>query len=244
MGLFWFCFFCASCLNRETLVQGFSLSSSTTSSSSIKQASISRETSLNTVTALSATNDGNGTNEVPSTTNVLVVGGSGRVGGSTVRWLKEYSSRDPDMDLQISVGGRSKKSFDVARKNDVIPDGNIKFVPIDWAEWDDDKIEDAILGCDCGLVVHTAGPFQGRTDPTLLRCCVKHNIPYVDVCDEFELAAKAKELFDETARDKGVTAVVASGIWPGKSSRTMVIYIILLGKSKELKEEHSGISAL
>jgi len=69
------------------------------------------------------------------------------------------------------------------------------------------------------MVVHTAGPFQRRTDPTLMRCCVKHKIPYVDVCDEFELAAKAKELFDQSAKTQGVTAVVASGIWPGVSAR-------------------------
>ncbi len=211
-GLFWVCFFLLSVLLGRELVEGFSTSLSTTTSHSIK--GTGHGSLLNTV--LSATNDD--TKEPPATTNVLVVGGSGRVGGSTVRWLKEYSSRDPNMDLKISVGGRSKKSFDKAKQNGVIPDGNINFVPLDWAEWDDSKIEEAILGCDCGLVVHTAGPFQGRTDPTLLRCCVKHKIPYVDVCDEFELAAKAKELFDDTAKEDGVTAVVASGIWPGVSA--------------------------
>lgn len=196
------------------VVEGFSLSSSTASSIQ----NIYRSSLCTSFTSLAATIDDIDTKEPPITNNVLVVGGSGRVGGSTVRWLKEYSSRDPNMDLQISVGGRSKNSFENAKKNGVVPDGNIQFVPLDWAEWDDGKIEEAILGCDCGLVVHTAGPFQGRTDPTLLRCCVKNKIPYVDVCDEFELAAKAKELFDQTARDEGVTAVVASGIWPGVSA--------------------------
>lgn len=229
MGLFWFCFFGASLLiqsDPEFAVEGFALSSLIKSSlpnePSMCQLISTRfnfhHESSGVATALSATNDDNVANEPPTTTNVLVVGGSGRVGGSTVRWLKKYSSRDPNIDLQIKVGGRSKDSFDTAKRKGVIPDGSIEFVPLDWAEWDDNKIEKAILGCDCGLVVHTAGPFQGRTDPTLLRCCVKHKIPYVDVCDEFELAAKAKELFDQNAKDGGVTAVVASGIWPGVSA--------------------------
>jgi len=60
--------------------------------------------------------------------------------------LKKYSSRDPDIDLQIKVGGRSKKSFDTAKRKGVIPDGNIEFVPLDWAEWDDIKIEKSYSG--------------------------------------------------------------------------------------------------
>ena len=123
------------------------MSSSTTSSFQ----NIYRKSLSSYPTSLPATSDGNDTKEPPTTTNVLVVGGSGRVGGSTVRWLKEYSSRDPKMDLQISVGGRSKNSFETAKKNGVIPDGSIQFVPLDWAEWDDEKIEKAILGCDCGM---------------------------------------------------------------------------------------------
>ncbi|VEU37321.1 unnamed protein product [Pseudo-nitzschia multistriata] len=169
-------------------------------------------------------------NPKQTTTNVLVVGGSGRVGGSTVRWLKEFSSRDPSMDLRIKVGGRSRRSFEKAKQTGVIPpadpdcvNGNcsnqeIGFVHLDWAGWTDQVIEEAILGCNCGLVVHTAGPFQGRTDPTLLRCCAKHGIPYVDVCDEFELAQTAKEGSGEAATTNGVAAVVASGIWPGVSA--------------------------
>ena len=189
------------------------------------------------ITVFSNLNDENDTKESTTKTNVLVVGGSGRVGGSTVRWLKKYSSRDPEIDLQIKVGGRSRDSFDSAKRNGVVPDGDIQFVPLDWAEWDDDKIEEAILGCNCGLVVHTAGPFQGRTDPTLLRCCIKHKIPYVDVCDEFELAAKAKELFDQNAKDEGVTAVVASGIWPGVSA------LMAANAVEKLETEHPNQKA-
>ena len=218
--------------NQNVLVNGFTLSLSPSSSHDtaalVRSGSIrtigheSSSSTSNTATALSASTDNDTTPPPPPTTNVLVVGGSGRVGGSTVRWLKEYSSRDPTIDLKIKVGGRSKNSFEIAKRKGVIPNDtgkdNIEFIALDWAEWNDDQIEKAILGCNCGLVVHTAGPFQGRTDPTLLRCCVKHSIPYVDVCDEYELAAKSKELFDSQAKEAGVTAVVSSGIWPGVSA--------------------------
>jgi hypothetical protein len=50
--------------------------------------------------------------------NVLVVGGSGRVGGSTVRWLERLSERrqrgfggdNMMMPIVISVGGRKRES--------------------------------------------------------------------------------------------------------------------------------------
>mmetsp|Transcript_101599 Transcript_101599/g.206382 ORF Transcript_101599/g.206382 Transcript_101599/m.206382 type:complete len:456 (-) Transcript_101599:117-1484(-) len=230
--LFAFSVMCASYLVHS--VGGFAFSLSRTES-------LIQRTRAAEDTTLSAENEAI-EKEPPTTTNVLVVGGSGRVGGSTVRWLEKYSSRDPTIDLKIKVGGRSKNSFDVAKRNGVIPtstvtDYNIDFVPLDWAEWSDEKIEAAILGCDCGLVVHTAGPFQGRTDPTLLRCCVKHKIPYVDVCDEFELAATAKELFDESAKDADVAAVVASGIWPGMSA------LMAANAVEKLEEKNPGQKA-
>ncbi|KOO33137.1 saccharopine dehydrogenase-like protein [Chrysochromulina tobinii] len=44
--------------------------------------------------------------------SVLVVGGSGRVGGSTVRWLDRLSSASGGAPLQIAIGGRSQQSFE------------------------------------------------------------------------------------------------------------------------------------
>ena len=149
-----------------------------------------------------------------SSLNVLVVGGSGRVGGSTVRWLEEYGSRDPTLDLKVKVGCRTKKSFDQAQREGVIP-SHVPYVQIDWSGQSDQQIEETIDGC--GLVVHTAGPFQGRTDPALLRCCIAKKIPYVDVCDEYELAMESKKLMDD-AKTAKVAAVISSGIWPGVSA--------------------------
>jgi saccharopine dehydrogenase-like NADP-dependent oxidoreductase len=224
-------------------VNGFGLSSSS-SSSSIRIRSIRRSRDTTTllksvtnnkndnnvgITALSARSAGNDDNNnnddatTATTTTVLVVGGSGRVGGSTVRWLKELSERSNELNLKIKVGCRTKKSFDQAKKRGVIPShiNDDDFVQLDWAEWNDEQIANAIvkdMNDSIGLVVHTAGPFQGRTDPTLLRCCIENKIHYVDVCDEYELALKSKELFDNDAKELGITAVVSSGIWPGVSA--------------------------
>ena len=145
--------------------------------------------------------------------NVLVVGGSGRVGGSTVRWLQKYSNRQ-GLDLNVQVGCRTKESFEKAQQSGVV--GNdVSFQAVD-LDGPSSKLSEAIQGC--GLVVHTAGPFQGRTDPALLRCCIQSSIPYVDVCDEYELAVTAKDQLMEQAKTNGVPAVVCSGIWPGVSA--------------------------
>jgi len=146
-------------------------------------------------------------------TKVLVVGGSGRVGGSTVRWLRRLSDRDPLLNLAVSSGGRSSDSFRRAVRRGVLPP-DTDFVPVD-LDGGDESLSAAVGGF--SLVVHTAGPFQGRTDPGLLRSCVRGGVAYVDVCDEWELAVAAKEMEGEAA-EAGVAAVVSSGIWPGVSA--------------------------
>jgi hypothetical protein len=198
------------------------LARSTAGSSSSSSSYDDDDDKINTGTTTTTT-----TTTTPTTT-VLVVGGSGRVGGSTVRWLQELAGRDSKLNIKIKVGGRTKKSFEQAKKRGVLPsDMNAEddFIQLDWAEWNEEQIETAILSSsdnnnnnNIGLVIHTAGPFQGRTDPTLLRCCIKHKIHYVDVCDEYELAVTSKELFHDDAKQLGITAVVSSGIWPGVSA--------------------------
>ena len=43
-------------------------------------------------------------------------------------------------------------------------------------------------------------------------------MPYVDVCDEWELAEASKSELDRKAKDAGVPAIVSCGIWPGVSA--------------------------
>lgn len=147
-----------------------------------------------------------------SALNVLVVGGSGRVGGSTVRWLKTLSDRRQDP-ISITVGCRTEgksnhnlappamllsrcdnvtcrvfsESYRAAINNKVIPSRDVGFLSID-IDGEELSLESALkrwkASGDDHLVVHTAGPFQGRRNPTLLSSCLDLSIPYVDVCDE------------------------------------------------------------
>lgn len=167
--------------------------------------------------------------------NILVVGGSGRVGGSTLRWLHKYAERQgKETDLTLSVGCRSKESFDRAQNSGVIPattTTGIQHVTVDLDN--SDVIRNTLRGLDLDLVVHTAGPFQGRKDPVLLRSCIQEGIPYVDVCDEYELAVTSKKDLGQLAKDSGVPAVVCSGIWPGVSA-------LMAAEAKAKLEQESG----
>lgn len=138
---------------------------------------------------------------------VLVVGGSGRVGASTVRWIDRLATEQ--LPVELAIGGRRRASFDAAAKRLGAKGVDaIKFVQLDLD--DAASLERAVAGR--SLVVHTAGPFQQRTDPTLLKACIAAGVPYCDVCDELELSRAAKKLTSD------VPAVISCGIWPGASA--------------------------
>ena len=139
---------------------------------------------------------------------VLVVGGSGRVGASTVRWIEKLAKAE-QVPVELAIGGRRQASFDAAAKRlGAKGVDDIKFVRLDLD--DAASLETAVAGR--SLVVHTAGPFQQRTDPTLLKACIDAGVPYCDVCDELELSRAAKKLTSD------VPAVISCGIWPGASA--------------------------
>ena len=139
---------------------------------------------------------------------VLVVGGSGRVGASTVRWINKLGKAE-QLPVELAIGGRRRASFDAAAKRlGAKGVDDIKFVQLDLD--DAASLERAVAGR--SLVVHTAGPFQQRTDPTLLKACIDAGVPYCDVCDELELSRAAKKLTSD------VPAVISCGIWPGASA--------------------------
>ena len=146
--------------------------------------------------------------------DVLVVGGNGRVGGSTVRWLDRLSRRTSHgtPPLRVAIGGRSAASFDAAKMRLDLDD--LLFVPLD-LDGDREALSAAISESE--LVVHTAGPFQGRSDPHLLSACIAAGVPYCDVCDELAHSRHARALAAEAAAAE-VPAVVSCGIWPGVSA--------------------------
>ena len=179
--------------------------------------------------------------------NVLVVGGSGRVGGSTVRWLDTLSQREQNP-ISITVGGRRSESYQAAIKNKVLPSEGVDFVSLD-IDGDESVLKDTLEqwknsrsssddGC---MVVHTGGPFQGRTSPVLLRSCIELAIPYADVCDEFDLAETSKEELHQKAIDAGVPAIVSCGIWPGVSALMAAEGVDQLKKRRDEKVEIESI---
>ena len=156
--------------------------------------------------------------------SVLVVGGSGRVGASTVRWLHKLAAKE-ELPLSLAIGGRRRDSFDTAAERlRGLGVGQLEFVPLDLE--DPATLAAAVKGR--SLVVHTAGPFQQREDPVLLKACIEQGVPYCDVCDELLLSRNGKALSDQAAAAQ-VPAVLSCGIWPGASALMAAEAVAKLG---------------
>lgn len=166
---------------------------------------------------------------------VLVVGGSGRVGGSVVVELLKHGASE------VTVGGTSEENFMKAQR---------RWMKICQEEGNDNHSlspnivakrtcfvklhrEDASSVMQAlqlhvhnsqtpfyDLVVHTAGPFQGKQSSTngVLQACMQGHIPYIDVCDDYSTSRVAKEAYMNLAIKNSVPCIVSTGCWPGVSS--------------------------
>ena len=142
---------------------------------------------------------------------VLVIGGTGRVGGSAVRCIHDRFGSD----INLSVAGRSEKNWDDFLRRIARPLPGVEFVSLDINQ--KDELEKIIPKYD--LVVHTAGPFQGIKDPSVLESSLRHGKLYIDVCDDINLSTIARSNeYKELAAKNGGSAVISTGIWPGGSS--------------------------
>jgi saccharopine dehydrogenase-like NADP-dependent oxidoreductase len=141
---------------------------------------------------------------------VLVIGGTGRVGGSAVRCIHERFG----LEIDLSVAGRSETNWDAfLSRTPGLP--GVQFVPLDInCELELEKVIPLY-----DLIVHTAGPFQGIEEPTVLETSLRHGKLYIDVCDDVRLSsiARSKE-YRDLAVKHGSAAVISTGIWPGGSS--------------------------
>jgi len=70
------------------------------------------------------------------------------------------------------------------------------------------------------LVVHTAGPFQGKVlSPNgIIAACVENGVGYIDVCDDYCTATAAKTKYSAKAIENKVPCILSTGCWPGVSS--------------------------
>lgn len=160
---------------------------------------------------------------------VMVLGGSGRVGGSAVRSLCERYGDTID----IFVGGRDKDNWHKTQKR-LLNASNaskalekVEFVQMDLT--DQLLMEEYLPQYD--LTIHTAGPFQGLDKNIVLETCLKHGKKYLDVCDDISLSRITRSsYYQDLAKKNGGSAIISTGIWPGGSSLLAQEAIEVVGK--------------
>jgi siroheme synthase (precorrin-2 oxidase/ferrochelatase) len=143
--------------------------------------------------------------------NVLVVGGSGRVGGSVVTQLLTHGAH-------VTVGGTRIKAYDDSKRRwaDIFPlldTTTLRFEMIDREVAK--SVLDVLKSMEYDLVVHTAGPFQGKVaiPNGVIDAAVQCQVPYVDVCDDYCTASAAKTKYAKLAQELGVPCIVSTGCW-------------------------------
>ncbi|KZV56468.1 hypothetical protein F511_08366 [Dorcoceras hygrometricum] len=147
---------------------------------------------------------------------ILVLGGTGRVGGSTALALSKFCP-----DLRIVIGGRNRdKGAAMVSK---LGNGS-EFSEVDI---NDDRSLDAALK-DVDLVVHTAGPFQQAQNCAVLEAAVRNKTAYLDVCDDTSYAWRAKS-YMKKAKEANIPAIITGGIYPGVSN-VMAVELVRASK--------------
>ncbi|KAL9455119.1 hypothetical protein AB3S75_010515 [Citrus x aurantiifolia] len=136
---------------------------------------------------------------------VLVLGGTGRVGGSTAVALSKLCP-----DLQIVVGSRNREKgaamVSTLGKNSEFAEVNI---------YNEGSLLIALRDVD--LVVHAAGPFQQAPKCTVLEAAIETKTAYIDVCDDTIYSQRAKS-FKDRAIAANIPAITTGGIYPGVSN--------------------------
>lgn len=137
-----------------------------------------------------------------SSSNVLILGGSGRIGRHVAADLMAHT------EAAIAIAGRHPPSSDCL---DFLPR------PVQFAVLDLDADRDlADLVRDRDLVIHCAGPFHYRDGRVLLHC-IEAGVNYLDVSDHRSFVRRALPLHQQ-AIASGVTAVLNAGVFPGISN--------------------------
>lgn len=143
--------------------------------------------------------------------SILVIGGSGRVGGSAVRSL--YNRYGDNID--IIVAGRSLENW-IAYKSRLNTPLPITFITLDISN-QSNELENELKKHD--LIINTAGPFQQLRIPVVLNCSASLGKKYIDVCDDIELSriCRSSKYQDICKKTLG-SGIISTGIWPGASS--------------------------
>ena len=147
------------------------------------------------------------------TDRVVIVGGTGRVGGSTARALADQAaSRGRSLHLVLAGLEVGEEAASLAKELGSKCAG-CDVATVDFA--DAAALARVVEGASC--VVHTAGPFQRLENTRVLDAAIAAGASYVDVCDDEEHSWLCRAKADE-AKAKGVRAVTSGGIYPGLSN--------------------------
>ncbi|KAJ0229893.1 Sacchrp_dh_NADP domain-containing protein [Hirschfeldia incana] len=150
---------------------------------------------------------------------VLVLGGTGRVGGSTAVALSKLC---PEIKIVVAGRNREKGEAMVAKLGE-----NSEFAQVDIN--DSNMLQTSLRDVD--LVVHAAGPFQQAPKCTVLEAAIKTKTAYIDVCDDTSYAFRAKSLQAE-ALAANVPAITTAGIYPGVSN-VMAAEMVAAARSED-----------
>lgn len=137
------------------------------------------------------------------TDQVLILGGSGRIGSKVAADLLLYTQ------AQITIAGRNLVKGE--QKRESLGD-RVQFLTVDLN--DQEVLRHAIARAQ--VVVHCAGPFHYR-DATVLKMCIEQGANYVDVSDHPSFTRKVLD-YRADAEAAGITAVINTGIFPGISN--------------------------
>ncbi|KAI5084221.1 hypothetical protein GOP47_0000390 [Adiantum capillus-veneris] len=159
----------------------------------------------------------------PSNAKVLILGATGRVGGSTALALSRLC---PDLKLFLAGRNRTRGEQLLRQINE-----NAEFIHVDIDNMT--SLEKAIDGKD--IVVHAAGPFQRKEHCNVLESAISSKVAYVDVCDDQEYSQRTKGLHDK-AKAANVPAITTAGIYPGVSN-VMAAELVRLAKADEGEPE-------
>ena len=162
--------------------------------------------------------------EITGAPNVVVLGGTGRVGASTAAALLAAAPN-----VSLSLASRSKDSYDatVSRRPEL---RGAAHIPVNVE--DPSAVLAALKGAD--LVIHAAGPFQRRERCGVLDAAIAAGVPYLDVCDDTAYSQRAKGMHAAAAA-AGVPAITTAGIYPGVSN-VMAAHMISLARGEYDKD--------
>jgi NAD(P)-dependent dehydrogenase (short-subunit alcohol dehydrogenase family) len=157
---------------------------------------------------------------------VLVIGGTGRVGSFTASVLLNSFPG-----VKVTVASRHEETYNqaVQRRPEL---RQARFIQLDINEESSIK---AALEEKVDLVIHVAGPFQQSENHKVLEHAIASRTPYLDVSDDTTYSERSRSQYAAAASSAGVPAIISAGIYPG-TSNIMAAHMISISR-KEYDDE-------